>query len=71
MPEGTVVKPARELFTGIGPRLEARLADVVILPAPGREAWLSTKAGPHTVFKGHHGGLTTAEATTYLAELRK
>jgi hypothetical protein len=54
----------------LGPRLQERLADVVVLPADGREAWLSTVAGPHTVFRGHHGGLTEAESATYLAQLR-
>jgi Type I phosphodiesterase / nucleotide pyrophosphatase len=55
----------------VGPRLEERLADLLILPVAGRQAWISTQQGPHSVFKGHHGGLTDAEAGTYLAELQR
>src|SRR4051794_21193013 len=34
------VRPAASLFDPVGARLAARLADVVVLPAEGREAWL-------------------------------
>lgn len=65
------VRRAPELFPEVGPRLAERLGDVVVLPAPGREAWISTAATVERRFLGHHGGLTEAEATTYLAELRR
>jgi hypothetical protein len=63
------VRPAASLFDSVGERLEARLADVVVLPAPGREAWLRSSAGVEQHFRGHHGGLDPAETATYLAVL--
>lgn len=60
---------ARELFDGVGERLAARLGDVAVLPAAGREAWLSTHRWVEQGFKGHHGGLHPDETATYLAEL--
>jgi hypothetical protein len=63
------VLPARELFGPIGPRLDARLADVAVLPAAGRQAWLRTAAAVEQRFLGHHGGLDPAETATYLARL--
>jgi hypothetical protein len=63
------VRPAASLFDSVGERLEARLADVVVLPAPGREAWLRSSAGVEQHFRGHHGGLDPAETATYLAIL--
>jgi len=53
----------------VGPRLRARLAEVCVLPAEGRMAWWST-LGTGVVFRGHHGGRTAAEATTFLGALR-
>ena len=38
--ERAEVRLAAELFPDAGPRLQARLADVCVLPAPGRMAWL-------------------------------
>jgi len=64
------VRPAASLFDTIGDRLAARLADVVVLPADGREAWLRSAAGVEQHFRGHHGGLHPDETRTYLAELR-
>ena len=64
------VRPAASLFDTIGDRLAARLADVVVLPAAGREAWLRSAAGVEQHFRGHHGGLHPDETETYLAELR-
>jgi hypothetical protein len=64
------VRPAAELFDRVGDRLAARLADVVVLPADGREAWLRSAAGVERHFRGHHGGLHPDETRTYLAELR-
>jgi hypothetical protein len=64
------VRPAASLFDTVGDRLAARLADVVVLPADGREAWLRSAAGVEQHFRGHHGGLHPDETQTYLAELR-
>jgi hypothetical protein len=65
------VHRAAELFPGtIGPRLRERLAPVCVLPAPGRMAWLSTGADDHQLrFRGHHGGRTPEEATTFVGTL--
>jgi hypothetical protein len=64
------VAPAAELFPDAGPRLRARLADVCVLPARGRMAWLRSAAGVEQRFQGHHGGLSPAETGTYLASVR-
>ncbi len=63
------VRAAGELFDRIGPRLEARLGDVAVLPAAGRQAWLRSAAGNEQRFRGQHGGLHEAETSTYLARL--
>jgi len=63
------VRPARELFERIGPRLEARLGDVAVLPVTGRQAWLRSAAAHEQRFRGQHGGLHEAETSTYLATL--
>jgi predicted AlkP superfamily pyrophosphatase or phosphodiesterase len=63
------VRPAASLFDHVGERLAARLADVVVLPAAGREAWLRSAAGVERQFRGHHGGLHPDETATYLARL--
>jgi predicted AlkP superfamily pyrophosphatase or phosphodiesterase len=63
------VRPAAELFGRVGPRLRARLGDVVVLPAAGRQAWLRSASANERWFRGHHGGLEEAETSTYLAEL--
>jgi hypothetical protein len=66
---GSAVRSAT-LFGEIGPRLAARLAPVCVLPAPGRMAWLSTAADdPQLSFRGHHGGRTPEEATTFLGTI--
>jgi len=70
---GTVHATADMLAAGwlgprVGPRLLARLAEVCVLPAAGRMAWWSTLGGP-VRFRGHHGGRTAAEATTFLGAL--
>ena len=57
---------ATELFGTIGPRLAARLSDVAVLPAPGREAWLRSAAGAETCDLGAHGGRDPTETSTYL-----
>src|SRR5215211_7635285 len=57
---------AAGLFGDVGPRLRARLADVCVLPAAGRMAWLRSAAGVEQRFKGHHGGLDPDECDTWL-----
>jgi hypothetical protein len=57
---------ARGLFGEVGPRLRARLADVCVLPAEGRMAWLRSAAAVEQRFRGHHGGLDPAECETWL-----
>ncbi len=54
----------------IGPRLCDRLADVCVLPPPGRMAWLRSATDVASRFRGHHGGRTPEETGTYLAALR-
>jgi hypothetical protein len=63
------VRRARELFERIGPRLKARLGDVAVLPANGRQAWLRSAAANEQRFRGQHGGLHEAETSTYLARM--
>ncbi|HTU87507.1 MAG TPA: alkaline phosphatase family protein [Solirubrobacteraceae bacterium] len=63
------VRAAGELFDRIGPRLKARLGDVAVLPAAGRQAWLRSAAANEQRFRGQHGGLHEAETSTYLATL--
>jgi hypothetical protein len=63
------VRRADSMFGTIGPRLRARLGDVVVLPAAGRQAWLRAATANERWFRGHHGGLEEAETSTYLAEL--
>src|SRR4051812_40765728 len=49
------VHRAADLFPHAGPRLRERLADVCVLPAPGRIATFRAFPGPERDFKGHHG----------------
>ena len=60
---------AAGLFGDVGPRLRARLADVCVLPATGRMAWLRSAAGVEQRFKGHHGGLDRDECDTWLGAM--
>ena len=60
------VHRAADLFPDAGPRLRERLADVCVLPAPGRMAALRAFPSPERDFKGHHGGLTPAEIETWI-----
>ncbi len=64
--ERAEVRLAAELFPAAGPRLRARLADVCVLPAPGRMAWLAAFPTRERRFRGAHGGLAPAEAETWL-----
>jgi predicted AlkP superfamily pyrophosphatase or phosphodiesterase len=64
------VHRASDLFGAAGPRLQARLADVCVLPAPGRMAWLEAFPSVERRFRGHHGGRTPAEAETWLGVLQ-
>jgi hypothetical protein len=68
--ERAEVRLAPELFPGAGPRLNARLADVCVLPAPGRMAWLQSHPSRQLRFKGHHGGRTPEEAQTWVGLLQ-
>ena len=68
--DGARVLPAVELFDRIGPALAARLGQVAVLPAPGRQAWLRSAPANERWFRGQHGGLDAAETETYLAEVR-
>jgi hypothetical protein len=60
---------AAGLFGAVGPRLRARLADVCVLPAPGRMAWLRSHASVEQRFRGHHGGLDPVECETWLGAM--
>jgi hypothetical protein len=64
--ERAEVHLAADLFPDAGPRLQARLADVCVLPAPGRMAWLRSKPSHQQRFKGHHGGRTPEESETWV-----
>jgi hypothetical protein len=64
------VHRSAELFPAIGPRLAERLAAVCVLPAPGRMAWLAAHGEDLQLrFRGHHGGRTPEEATTFVGAL--
>jgi hypothetical protein len=69
--DGARVLPAAELFDRIGPRLAARLGQVAVLAAPGREVWLRSAPANERWFRGQHGGLDPAETETYLAEVER
>jgi hypothetical protein len=56
-------------FGTVGPRLRERLADVCVLPAAGRTAWLRSHAGTAQRFRGHHGGLHPDEIDTWVGAL--
>lgn len=56
-------------FGEAGPRLLERVGDVCVLPAAGRLAWLRGVDGGHPEFRGHHGGVDPAEATTFVGRL--
>ena len=62
--EGAEVRRATDLVAP-GPRL----ADVCVLPGPGRMAWLRRYAGRSTEFRGHHGGLHPDEMETWVGKL--
>lgn len=70
LPDGARVLRAAELFDRIGPRLAARLGQVAVLAAPGREVWVRSAAANERWFRGQHGGLERAEVETYLAEVQ-
>jgi hypothetical protein len=64
-----LVSELESLFGEIGPRLRARLADVCVLPAEGRTAWLRGARNPAAAFRGHHGGLHPDETDTWVGAL--
>jgi type I phosphodiesterase/nucleotide pyrophosphatase len=68
--ERAEVRLAAELFPDAGPRLTERLGDVCILPAPCRMAWLQAYPSRQLRFKGHHGGLTSAESQTWVGMMQ-
>ncbi|MDX6630764.1 MAG: hypothetical protein QOH00_3010 [Gaiellales bacterium] len=47
----------------------ARLADIVVLPRAGIEAWWRERGRFEQQTRGHHGGLEPAEAETWLGAL--
>lgn len=53
-------------FGTAGPRLRARLGDVCVLPAPGRQAWVRAAASVEQHFRGQHGGRDPDEADTWV-----
>jgi hypothetical protein len=57
------------LFGTVGEQLRARLADVCVLPAAGRTAWLRSAEGTAQRFRGHHGGLHPDEVETWVGAL--
>jgi Type I phosphodiesterase / nucleotide pyrophosphatase len=59
----------RGCFGAPGPRLRARLAEVCVLPAPGREAWVRAAASVEQRFRGMHGGLHPDERDTWVGAL--
>jgi hypothetical protein len=61
------VSRATTLFDVVGDRLAARLADVAVLPADDRQAWLKATPSVETWNLGSHGGRAPAETATYLA----
>ena len=68
------VLPVTELlaagaFGEPGPRLLERLGTVCVLPRAPHTAWLRSAADVQEHFRGHHGGRTPAESSTYLASL--
>jgi hypothetical protein len=64
--ERAEVRLAPELFPHAGPRLKERLADVCVLPAPGRMVGLGTFSSAERAFRGHHGGRTPEESETWV-----
>jgi len=60
---------AESHYEAIGPALRARLADVCVLPAYGRSAWLRSFPSPTADFRGHHGGLHPDETETWVGAL--
>jgi hypothetical protein len=61
---------AEGVFAGPpGPCLRDRLGDVCVLPAPGETVWWRERGRFGMRFRGHHGGLTDAEAHTHVSSL--
>jgi hypothetical protein len=67
--ENATAVPTSTLFPNPGPRLSARLPPVCVLPAPGHQVWLTGHEDVERHFRGHHGGLTPEESTTFLGTL--
>ncbi|HEX2105120.1 MAG TPA: nucleotide pyrophosphatase/phosphodiesterase family protein [Solirubrobacteraceae bacterium] len=52
-----------------GPRLLDRVGDVCVLAAPGETVWWRERGRFDMRFRGHHGGLSAAEAETVVGSL--
>jgi predicted AlkP superfamily pyrophosphatase or phosphodiesterase len=61
--ERAEVRRAAELVTG------PRVAEVCVLPAAGRMAWLRSAVDAAARFRGHHGGLHPDETETWVGTL--
>lgn len=61
--ERAEVRRAAELVTG------PRVAEVCVLPAAGRMAWLRSATDGAARFRGHHGGLHPDETETWVGTL--
>jgi predicted AlkP superfamily pyrophosphatase or phosphodiesterase len=57
------------VFGAAGPRLRARVGDLVVLPAPGESVWWREPGRFEMRFRGHHGGLSPEEMLIPLAAL--
>ena len=53
----------------ISQRFRERVGDLVVLPRPGVEAWWHEPGRFQQDMRGHHGGLSPAEAETWLGAL--
>ena len=57
------------VFGDVGPPLQERIGDVVVLPRPGESVWWREAGRFDMRFRGHHGGLSPAEMLIPLAAL--
>jgi len=72
--ETAEVRPTHELmdegvFGAAGPRLRERIGEVVVLPKAGESVWWREPGRFDMRFRGHHGGLTPAEAETFVGSV--
>jgi hypothetical protein len=57
------------VFGDVGPPLQERIGDVVVLPRPGESVWWREAGRFDMRFRAHHGGLSPAEMLIPLAAL--